>query len=467
MDFGRSFFRLLAPLFLSLSGCSFVDDQSLATLEMKAYANPSPVGGSEGNPRHQVVVAVLDTGVDYNHPLLQSKIHWDLDPAGRISGTGWDYLGKDSWPSPYIVRTAYRYPKLDAHDRRLAHERETEWMTGAARLLEFAPDLAPFVEPFEDFEKEDEAGIYHGTHVAGLAAYDDERIGILPFRILPQVESAKGGLSSNADLFKNIEDAVTRAKNSGAKIINLSIGMVFEKSDPAFKKLKPIFDRFGEFVRRNGDLIFVAAAGNEGRRIDGEKSFSMPCGIEAKNLLCVASLGAAGKPSDFSNIPAVRTPLVFALGEEILSTMPTRYCMAEAKRFIHQAGDGFYEKVLPRKKQEVLERKRAEQVQYIAKQMREECLKKDSSLAPFSGTSMATPIVARLLAEEILNGGSGSGAEVIARLLGRSERASHGGLEIRRLRAPKPSWYKGSGGVLFSPGSEESEFSFFIPVSGR
>ncbi|MBL7716525.1 MAG: S8 family serine peptidase [Bdellovibrionales bacterium] len=57
---------------------------------------PSPV--SFANPEERPVVAVLDTGMDYNHPVLKSMLRLDLNP-GVADRYGWDFVSHDSRPA--------------------------------------------------------------------------------------------------------------------------------------------------------------------------------------------------------------------------------------------------------------------------------------------------------------------------------------------------------------------------------
>jgi len=164
-----------------------------------------------------IIIAVLDTGVDINHPDLEDNI-WinsdeikgdgnDNDNNGYIDDfNGWDFI--QNVPNPK--------PKFD--------------------------------------EEYTEGGIHHGTLVSGIAAaIGDNSEGvvgvawkskIMPLRVL------------NSEGTGNIEDviqAVNYAVNNGAKIINLSF-VGTSKSYFLAEALKEAW--------RKG-LLIVAAAGNE------------------------------------------------------------------------------------------------------------------------------------------------------------------------------------------------------------
>ena len=74
-------------------------------------------------------------------------------------------------------------------------------------------------------------------------------------------------------------------------------------------------------LRNNPDHLFVAAAGNSDRFIDGTSYKPMTCGLKEPNLLCVASSTRTGNKSGFSNYGKDYVH-VFAPGSWILSTLP-------------------------------------------------------------------------------------------------------------------------------------------------
>lgn len=205
------------------------------------------------------VVAIIDTGVDRFHPLLQGKL-WtdnrlnadvqddnDNDLDGLRDDTwGWDFVDNDSNP------------------------------------LEVAEDPNKTV-----------AG--HGTFVAGLVTLLAPDAKILPVRAFP----ADG--VSNAF---TVASAVKYAAEHGANVINLSLG------SPEFSEL---LQSAIEDARKRG-IIVVAAVGND----NDEKVPQFPSTMA--DVLAVAAIELSGAKSAFSNFGAHVD--VCAPGSKLVSAYP-------------------------------------------------------------------------------------------------------------------------------------------------
>lgn len=150
----------------------------------------------------------------------------------------------------------------------------------------------------------------HGTHVAGaIAAHGDNGVGttgicwrarVMALRVL----DADGGTTAT------VVRALRFAVDQGARVINLSLGG--SGYDPAFE---------AELVyAAQRDVVVVAAAGNDGRDLDGEARF-YPCSFKFDNLLCVAALDQSYALASFSNYGS-RTVHLAAPGTNTLSTWP-------------------------------------------------------------------------------------------------------------------------------------------------
>jgi thermitase len=210
-----------------------------------------------------VIVAVIDTGIDANHPDLKANLWKAPSQNGRAtSGTvyGWDFVTKTANP-------------IDQHG--------------------------------------------HGTHIAGIiGAIANPKTGtsgvthnvqIMPVRYYS--ESAPG----NVNLANTIK-ALHYAIDNGAKIINYSGGGP-EYSEEEFQAIKK--------AEAKGVLI-VAAAGNDHHNTDAEENHYYPAAYEfkgLKNIITVASIDNNGKLLPSSNWGS-KSVDVAAPGEGILSTIP-------------------------------------------------------------------------------------------------------------------------------------------------
>jgi thermitase len=137
----------------------------------------------------------------------------------------------------------------------------------------------------------------HGTHVAGTAAAAANNAvgvaGVAPQAQIMAIRSldAEGGGSSFS-----IGSGIVFAANSGAGVINLSLGSPGGPDDPLMSSAIRLAESMGAVV--------VAAAGNGGDDGVGDNNDAAPitpCNLPNANLICVASVTRTGARSDFSN----------------------------------------------------------------------------------------------------------------------------------------------------------------------
>lgn len=229
-------------------------DYPEAMQEFSKLSNPS-----------QTVVAVIDTGVDINHPDLQADI-W-TNP-GEIAGNG-----KDDDGNGYVD---------DVHGWDFLHHDNSV------------------------FDAAD--GDEHGTHVAGtIAASSNNGLGITGIapnvKIMPLKFLGPDG-GSTADAIS----AIDYAAKMGVKISNNSWGG--SDNDQALK----------DAIERS-NMLFVTAAGNDGKNIDSNPDY--PASFTSPNIISVAAIDNTGKLADFSNY-GTRGVDIAAPGVSILSTVPKK-----------------------------------------------------------------------------------------------------------------------------------------------
>ncbi|MDA8235301.1 MAG: S8 family serine peptidase [Clostridia bacterium] len=250
------------PSFGSLWGLDQVNDIDIDALE--AWQFP------EGN--NEVVVAVIDSGANINHPDLQNKI-WvnpgeipgnGLDDDGNLlvdDVNGWDFVNNDN--------TVFDYLNGDTH----------------------------------------------GTHVAGtIAAVANNSIGVTgvarKVKIMPLKFIGPAGGDTNDAIA-----AINYAKSKGVKISNNSWGG--GGHDPL---LEAAIEASGQ--------VFVAAAGNDNRNIDVATA-AYPASYANSNIISVAAIDSIGSRATFSNYGSVSVD-VGAPGVNILSTTPALPTLAAA-----------------------------------------------------------------------------------------------------------------------------------------
>lgn len=211
-----------------------------------------------------VVIAVIDTGVDYNHPDLRNNI-WTN--SGEIAGNGRDDDGNG-----------------------------------------FVDDVRGW-----DFVNNDNNPMddnQHGTHVAGiLAAEGNNSTGVAGVnwkaRIMPLKFMAANGSGSTAAAIRAIQYAVA----NGAKVSNNSWG--------GGASSQALLDAISAANGRGH--VFVAAAGNSGRSNDTTATY--PANYNLPNIISVAASTATDGLATFSNFGA-RSVHVAAPGQGIFSTVP-------------------------------------------------------------------------------------------------------------------------------------------------
>lgn len=158
----------------------------------------------------------------------------------------------------------------------------------------------------------------HGTHTAGtIAAIGDNGIGIRGIapgvRIMPlKIFSDNGGGAGSGV----ISEAIRYAADNGARISNNSYGASYGADGDTISSAIA--------YAANRDHLFIAAAGNEGRLIDQGPERSYPAVYNIDQIISVGAGDSARRRAAFSNF-GVASVDVFAPGVGILSTVPGGY----------------------------------------------------------------------------------------------------------------------------------------------
>jgi subtilisin family serine protease len=206
------------------------------------------------------VVAVIDSGVNYNHEDLLTNI-WS-NPNEAATGT-------DSDGNGYI------------------------------------DDIRGWDFVDNDDDPVDQDG--HGSHIAGIIGAEGNdgqgtagicwQASIMPIRVLDEA-----GVGTLAAIVEGIQYAI----DNGARIINLSLGAYANS-----QVLASVLDE-----ARQNDIVVVASAGNEAN--DNDITPVYPCSYAHANLVCVAALNNQYQMAAFSN-SGVSTVDVAAPGVDIIS----------------------------------------------------------------------------------------------------------------------------------------------------
>ena len=213
----------------------------------------------------KLVIAVLDTGVDYTHQDLVTNI----------------------WTRPATV-PAYKDAQLGKFN-----------------------DEHGFNSADNSADPMDENG--HGTHCAGIIGAEgdnDEGIAGMNWKveIMPLKFLGKSGSGSTKNAIESINYVIDRKKNGvNVRVISASWG-----STAYSKALEDVIRKAGE-----EGILFVAAAGNSSENADFRPHY--PSGYKLPNVISVAALDRNDVLAGFSNY-GVKSVHLGAPGKEILST---------------------------------------------------------------------------------------------------------------------------------------------------
>ncbi|MBR9788510.1 MAG: S8 family serine peptidase [Vibrionaceae bacterium] len=204
-----------------------------------------------------VIVAVIDTGVDYNHEDLAGNMWVNTNPGSSEGVHGYDFYNDDNDP-------------MDEHG--------------------------------------------HGTHVSGtICAQGDNKVGVAGVAWQCQIMALRflgaDGSGYTSDAISAIEYAVA----NGAKISNNSWGGEPEHSDALYSAIQSAAD--------SGHLFIAAAGngGSDGVGDNNDSTPDYPSSFNLGNIISVASTNANDDLSAFSNYGSGSVDLG-APGEDIVST---------------------------------------------------------------------------------------------------------------------------------------------------
>ena len=217
----------------------------------------------------EVIVAVIDTGIDIYHNDLQGKIWTNVKeiPNNNIDD---DNNG--------FIDDVNGYNFLDNND----------------------------------FVYTDEYIDAHATHIAGvIAAREKNKVGIKGIcgdfvKIMPLKVLGKDG---NGDV-NDLKRAIVYAHDNGAKICNISLGT------------RQYDEELDDLIKKYDNMLFVVAAGNGSNYVGYDISAKevYPASLHYDNVITVSNMSFDGKRYESANYG--RKVTIFAPGTYILSTLP-------------------------------------------------------------------------------------------------------------------------------------------------
>ena len=247
----------------------FSEQWSLVNTGQREGRPQADIGAARAWARTQgsdrVVIAVLESGVDYTHPDLMNNM----------------------W-----VRPASLAPYTDAQ-------------------LGTVDDVNGYNAADNTGDPMDENG--HGTHCAGIiGAEGNNGLGIAGVNwrveIMPLKFISRGGYGTTRAAIEAINYVIARKRDGvNVRIISASWG-----STQRSRALQDAIKRAGE-----EGILFVAAAGNAGA--DADRTPHYPASYDLPNIISVAAMNRRDELASFSNYGARRVHIA-APGAEVLST---------------------------------------------------------------------------------------------------------------------------------------------------
>mgnify|MGYP003642071327 FL=1 len=263
--FGKSINGFNDPGLSRLWGFRSADQGGMAVTD--AY---DTLGSSQGE---KIIVAVVDTGVDYNHEDLKD-VMWTN--AGEIPGNGIDDDNNGYIDDVHGINTLVRDSQGNA--------------TG---------------NPMDAHS--------HGTHVSGsIGAKQNNGIGVAGVASNVQIMAIRTVPNNGDETDIDVAESFLYAAKHGAKIINCSFG---KANNEGGDLVKDTINHIGSEY----NVLVVAAAGNSSQDID--RRLTYPASFDSETLMVVASTSSSGGLSGFSNYGLVNVDLA-SPGSGIYSTTP-------------------------------------------------------------------------------------------------------------------------------------------------
>ena len=235
---------------------------------------------------NEVIVAVVDTGVDHNHEDLKD-IMWTN--AAEIPADGVDNDANGYIDDIHGINTLVR----DANGNATMNTMASHW---------------------------------HGTHVSGtIAATQNNGIGIAGVASNVKIMAIRTVPDDSDELDSNIVESYKYAAKMGAKVINCSFGKAVNEGGMIVR------DVINEIGQKHNVLV-VVSAGNDSMGPfnwhNNDSSPKYPASFDSETMLTIASTDNKGALSSFTNVGKL-TVDVAAPGSNIYSTINgSKYGMA-------------------------------------------------------------------------------------------------------------------------------------------
>ena len=233
---------------------------------IEAYENQLSV------PQQEIIVAVVDTGVDYKHADLKEQMWVN---SGEIAGNGIDDDGNGYIDDVHGIDTLGR----DSQGKATGDPMDTHG---------------------------------HGTHVSGIiGAKQNNNLGVAGVAVNVKIMAIRTVPNRGDETDVDVAESFIYAAKMGARVINCSFGKRVNEGGMVVSEAI-------DFIAREYGVLVVAASGNESTNID--RSMRYPASFQNESLMVVASTQRRGRMSGFSNY-GIKNVDIAAPGSSILSTV--------------------------------------------------------------------------------------------------------------------------------------------------
>jgi len=247
-----------------------------------------------------VVVAVVDTGLDYSHPDIADNV-WvnpgeDLDGDGVVGASDWNGLDDDG-----------------------------NGFVDDLRGFDFAtgdPDLPTDPDPF------DEVG--HGTHVSGtIAALLDNGIGIAGVAPHAEVMPLKGFAAGESGLDSTLWRAVLYAAENGAAVVNNSWSCNPAcPENPFAEEVLELVEDLGMVVvtsasNRSDDVVFLNPENQSSVITVGALGYDDELALFSNRGWLVDLVAPGGGPSHPTSVRVARRNILSLRSSQLIATEDT------------------------------------------------------------------------------------------------------------------------------------------------
>lgn len=223
--------------------------------------------------KETILVAVVDTGMDYNHEDLKNIVWVNED---EIADNGIDDDNNGYIDDIHGINTLTR--------------------DSAGRPT---PDMMDTHS--------------HGTHVSGtIGAEQNNNIGIAGIASKVKIMGIRTVPNNGDETDVNVVESYIYAAKNGAKLINCSFGKAVNEGGMIVKEAM-------DYIGKEYGVLVIIAAGNDSSNIDSRPTW--PASYTSENTLVIAATSSNGALSYFSNYGAVSVD-VAAPGSSIYSSVP-------------------------------------------------------------------------------------------------------------------------------------------------